>query len=767
MTTTAGRRYRITVARGGGDARDRSHLGRRRETACTVALFAFLLAGPARASDDSGADVQALLDETIVTTASKSLETGTAAPATSTSITAEELRRYGIHSLDEAIDFLSLGVVTANPLRDPDIGSRGVMMTGDRGNHFLLLVNGHYVNEPLYGTAHFGRGMGVPFEMIDHLEVVIGPGSVLYGSSAMFGVINVITKRAKDFAGTHVVAETEVGKSYRVGAGAGYQLGRETEITVGVGYYAQKGPTFTFGPQNFGFDDASGAPTVSSYKGPANGIWGGKASESYYSYVPSAVVRFSSGNLEVNLRGMTYKRSAPYAAYLSPVPGDFDYPNNYDLDRNASADIAYRIRPTSVLELAARVYGDTYDTQKFFTTSTRSACIYIDAAPCLNHQIGVSQWVGTEVQASFNWFHDATFVTMVGADVRLVRVQAKDDVKNADTLAYRESSTTVIPAGKDKVDEVLGAYLQQTWSPSAWLAVNAGTRVDVSERYEDPVASPRLATNFSTWRGGTLKLIYAAAFRAPTWYEQQANNVNLLESEDLKPERVRSTEAVLEQKLGAQRLLFGVFRSWWTDLIDLHRITQAEYSALAAAGKLPSLLSFSAQQYRNISAIDNFGFNARVEGSFGANKWRYGLNATAAYTSQEDDQFGAPHPPAVTPQMFGNARIAYDFGDNYPVIGLAGHYLGRRPPSRAFEKHFPRTPYVQPQVELRLTVSGPLPIVPGLSYRASLNYAFSDEAPYIVGRPADTRNVLTSPSPQFAPVDPFRGTVGLQYDFLP
>ncbi|MET0591522.1 MAG: TonB-dependent receptor, partial [Polyangiaceae bacterium] len=645
----------------------------------------------------------------------------------------------------------------------------GVIMSGDHGNHFLLLINGHAVNEPLYGTAHFGRGMGVPFEMIDHLEVVIGPGSVLYGSSAMFGVINVITKRAKDLAGTHVVAETEVLKSYRIGAGAGSQLGRDTEFTVGVGYYAQKGPTFTFGPQNFGIDDVAGAPTVSTYKGPANQIWGGKARESYYGYVPSAVLRFSTGNLEVNLRGMTYKRSAPYAAFLSPVPGDFDYPDNYDLDRNASADIQYRIRPTSVVEVGARVYGDTYDTQKFFTTSTRSACIYADGAPCAEHSIGISQWVGTELQASFNWLQDSTLVTMIGADMRLVRVRSKHDVKNADTGAYRQSSDTIIPDPKkgDPTDEVIGAYLQQTWSPAAWIALNAGARLDVSERYEEPVLSPRFAANFSAWSGGTLKLIYAEAFRAPTWNEQQASNVNLLVSDDLRPERVRSTEAVLEQKLGAQRVLFGVFRSWWSDLIELHRLTQAEYTDLAARGKLPSLLSFSASQYRNISSIDNFGLNARVEGSFGSARWRYGLNATAAYTRQEDEAFGSAHPPPVAPQLFGNARIAYELGDHWPVVALAGHFMGKRTPTRAYEKYFARIPYVDPQVELRLTVSGAIPVVRGLSYRASLNYAFSDEAPYIVGRPVDNHSILTSPYPQFAPVDPFRGTVGLQYDFLP
>ena len=90
--------------------------------------------------------------------------------------------------------------------------------------------------------------------------------------------------------------------------------------------------------------------------------------------------------------------------------------------------------------------------------------------------------------------------------------------------------------------------------------------------------------------------------------------------------------------------------------------------------------------------------------------------------------------------MFGNARVSYDFGERYPVIGLAAHYAGKRPAARAFEKYFTPPPYVGPQVELRLTISGPVPVLPGLSYRASLDYAFADKAPYIVGRPVDNHN---------------------------
>ncbi|HEY8073363.1 MAG TPA: TonB-dependent receptor plug domain-containing protein, partial [Labilithrix sp.] len=206
---------------------------------------------------DEPTDLEGLLDQNVVTTASKSAETGSTAPAISTTITAEDMRRYGIHSLDEAIDFLSLGVVTSSPLKAVDIGARGVLIPNDNGDHFLLLVNGHAMNEPLFGTARFERGLGIPFEMIDHIEVVLGPGSVLYGSNAMLGVINVITKEGKDWKGFHLVAESEIAKSYKVLAGAGTTftlLGKPGWLTIGAEYYTQDGPSLLYGFEYSGID---------------------------------------------------------------------------------------------------------------------------------------------------------------------------------------------------------------------------------------------------------------------------------------------------------------------------------------------------------------------------------------------------------------------------------------------------------------------------------------------------------------------------------
>ena len=60
-------------------------------------------------------ELDALLSEEIITTASRTPESSRTAPALSTSITAEQLRIYGIRTLAEAIDFLALRVASSGP----------------------------------------------------------------------------------------------------------------------------------------------------------------------------------------------------------------------------------------------------------------------------------------------------------------------------------------------------------------------------------------------------------------------------------------------------------------------------------------------------------------------------------------------------------------------------------------------------------------------------------------------------------------------------
>ena len=172
-------------------------------------------------------------------------------------------------------------------------------------------------------------------------------------------------------------------------------------------------------------------------------------------------------------------------------------------------------------------------------------------------------------------------------------------------------------------------------------------------------------------------------------------------------------------------------------------------------------------QYRNVSSIDNYGFNAGYDGSFAEGRFRYAANVTGAIARRHEPGVG-DSPLTVAPQFFGNLRFSYAPGGNLPTFALAGHYLAKRPADRtaAFEP----PPFAPPQLELRATLSGPLPIVKDLSYRASANYVFADHGAYVIG-PIQGIGIGEggfgnfTGSPELSPVDRFRATVGIQYDF--
>lgn len=724
----------------------------------------------ASAHADDTTDLQGLLNETIIVGASKSAEAASAAPAVTTTLTSDDIHRYGLHSLDEAIDFLSLGAATSSSLRTVDIGGRGVLLPDDQGDHFLLLINGHAVNEALFGAARFDRGAGIPMELVDHIEVILGPGSVLYGSSAMLGVINVVTKSARTFQGTHLVVESEIGKSWRAAAGGGYEFslfGQESSVALALEYYKQDGPAFTLGPQNYGVNGVDQRPYNFSRDGHT-GIWGGVPAEnSYYARVPSGLLTFRTKNLEIDLHASTYKRASPTNYDFVPPDSDFDDPNNYEIDRSVYIDIRHTLPLSAVTQVRTRLYGDSFDYRRFADVSAEGASCTFDVPTCRHVLSGVSRWAGAEIQTSFDWRKDASAVTLLGVDGRVRYVASQVDVLDADTGVPGASTDGVLR----EHDKVFAAYAQQTWSPVTALGLNAGGRFDFDERFGHRF-SPRVAATVQSWRGGTLKAIYSEAFRAPSWEESASAVGTQILANDLRPETVRSVEAALDQKLGSHRLLFGVFRSWWSDLVELHVLTPEEVIQAQAAGNL-TFIDQSGTQYRNVSSIDNYGFNAGFEGSVDQNRLHYGFNLTGAIARRMDEATGAT-PLVVAPSLFGNARIAYDLPGDLPTVALAGRFLGKRPADRAFGAGFVPPPYAPPLAELRATASGPVPAMRGLSYRVSADYSFADRGPYVVGPVQAAVRTENQNTPQakttihaaeLNPIDRFRVTVGLAYDF--
>ena len=214
----------------------------------------------------------------------------------------------------------------------------------------------------------------------------------------------------------------------------------------------------------------------------------------------------------------------------------------------------------------------------------------------------------------------------------------------------------------------------------------------------------------------------------------------------------------------------GAFRTDWRDMVELHILTEAEMLAAAAQGKVDLVSQIIAGQYRNVSSIENYGFNGAYEGSLAEGSLRYGLNLTGAIARRTDQQHGTT-PLEVAPRLFGNARILYDFPGDWPALGIAAQFKTNALTDRALDGLWSPLPIAPAQLELRFTVSGPIPPLRGLWYCASANYAFTDRTPYTAGvhQSSGIGQRYFPYLPEFdkwylAPVDTFRVTVGLGYD---
>ena len=78
---------------------------------------------------------------------------------------------------------------------------RGFSLPGDYNTRMLLLVNGHRVNDNVFGQAEIGAEFGLDAAMFERVEIIRGPASSLYGDSAFFAVVNVITRTGESLGG--------------------------------------------------------------------------------------------------------------------------------------------------------------------------------------------------------------------------------------------------------------------------------------------------------------------------------------------------------------------------------------------------------------------------------------------------------------------------------------------------------------------------------------------------------------------------------------
>lgn len=132
-----------------------------------------------------------------VTTSSKNAESLRDASATISVINAYEIEGYGALNLTDVLDRVVGTYITGSYTLTNNIISVRSDVTITHNTHILVLLNGRPMRENMYNGFNMAIYYALPVSSIERIELVRGPGSVLYGSAAFAGVVNIVLKEGK------------------------------------------------------------------------------------------------------------------------------------------------------------------------------------------------------------------------------------------------------------------------------------------------------------------------------------------------------------------------------------------------------------------------------------------------------------------------------------------------------------------------------------------------------------------------------------------
>jgi outer membrane cobalamin receptor len=337
--------------------------------------------------------------------------------------------------------------------------TNGVVGIGVRGNwghdgKVLLLVDGQEMNEPLYGTLQFGGHY--PIDNVLRIEIIRGPGSVVYGGYAELAVINVITRKGSDLRG--------VDGTFWLGQMAG------ADKTVAHGHLA-------YG-QAWGDYEASLSYTRGSAP-QGTGLWHPDPAAGNQDLQAGAESKVSQDFLNLKLSGQGLNLNYIRDAY---------YLNDYTREGEPTT---WALRfPAEFFRADYRFDLGDWTFTPVFTIKSQAPWLYVESRTDRNTRT-TGSLLGT-------WTPSGTIKLMLGAEALGDHSSIFDG-----TLGQRQTYTYENRAG----------YFQTTWAPE-FGNLDLGLRYDHHSVFGS-ATSPRFAFTKATpdWH---VKLLAAGAFRAPS-----------------------------------------------------------------------------------------------------------------------------------------------------------------------------------------------------------------------------------------------------------
>ena len=420
------------------------------------------------------------LDAGQVFGASERLQPVIEAPASVSFITKEEIARYGYRTLAEILRAVR-GLYVVNDRNYSFIGTRGFALPGDYNSRILLLVNGHRVNDNVFGQAEIGAEFGLDPAMFERVEIIRGPASSLYGDSAFFAVVNVITRTGASLGGGSIAVETGTLGTWLARIAAGNRFANGADVALSATYEGSDGVGRLYFPA---FD------TPATNSGVAEGL-DGEGIKQFYG-------RLDFNGLTVTGAYGSRQRDIPTAS-LDTVFNEQDS-REQSTDRHTLIDADYG-RSFGGTRLTIRASFDrfTYDGAYPFAGETDSAALVAESKG-----VGARWSLGSGLTRSFGRRHT------VRAGIEFI-----DNVHQNQAASYVDPPMVLLDSRRSSVQHAV--YAQDELRVARWLIINAGLRYDGYEEFLR--VTPRAALIVLPSSTQSFKYLYGNAFRAPNTYE--------------------------------------------------------------------------------------------------------------------------------------------------------------------------------------------------------------------------------------------------------
>ncbi len=491
-----------------------------------------------------------------------------------------------------------------------------VFIRGARSEHTLVLIDGVEMNDPISPGRSYDFA-NLTTDNIEYIEILRGPQSPIYGSNAIGGVINIITKKGEGKPKFSITAEAGSENTYRETAGGS---GGNKWVNYSVSFTHVESDGISAGSDKIrdtGGFSIGGTEINNEKDGYKNSSFSARL----------GLVPFE--NLETNFTFRYMDSESDIDDHAGSGGGD----PNYKLD---SEQLFFRAEPCLLL------FDGRWE-QKFgfsLTDQRRDYCNPADEYHYLSEEYGTvydSKWI------KFDWLHNF-YITETNTLIIGFETEEEEGKYTYYSDSHSGRYEYRYPVRTARTDS---CYIQDQFKLGDFF-VTVGGRYDDYEQFDSKFLH-RIASGYMFGKTGTtIKASWGTGFKVPSLFQLYS----LWGHEDLKPEKTKGWDVGIEQRFFDNLLEIDItyFRNDFEELID-YNYWQG-YINIAEAKTEGIEVSISAYPTDDLQVI-----------------------ATYTYTESEDKETGEQL--KRRPRNKGSLNINYRFFEKVN-LNLGAVYVGKR-----------------------------------------------------------------------------------------